>query len=254
MPAVITNGWLDWTTHIPGVPVKVYSEPNRGIGIACHSVVGRETAFQDGIPNRFLSTEGAINPATGRFEFSAAAAASCMFVLRESGELIQMYPVTASTWTSGGREGNTQFWAIEAEGGLYPNYGEQLTDAAADTFIRLVTEFEDHTGLPAIPDANVLQHRQIAALYGYAPTECASGRYDTAWARVASGERYGEMTKAEIEAIVNERLDATVGLTLLTLLEQMTGIKASTFSDNERVEAVLEALIDHEHVPGKVKR
>jgi hypothetical protein len=246
---MITNGWIDWTTHIPGVPDKVYSEPNRGIGIACHSVVGKETEFQDGVPNRFLSTE---KTADGRY--TASAAASSMFVLRESGELIQMYPVTASTWTSGGREGNTRFWAIEAEGGLYPNYGEQLTDAAADTFIRLVTEFEDHTGLPAIPDANVLQHRQIAALYGYAPTACASGRYDTAWARVASGERYGEMTKAEIEAIVNKRLDATVGLTLLTLLEQMTGIKASTFSDNERVEAVLDALIDHEHVPGKVKR
>jgi hypothetical protein len=82
---------------------------------------------------------------------------------------------------------------------LYPNYGEQLTDAAAESFIRLVTEFEDHTGLPAIPDANVLQHRQIAALYGYAPTACASGRYDTAWARVASGERYDDMTPEERE-------------------------------------------------------
>jgi hypothetical protein len=191
---VIVNGWIDWTTHIPGVPDKVYSEPNRGIGIACHSVVGKETEFQDGVPNRFLSTE---KTADGRY--TASAAASSMFVLRESGELIQMYPVTASTWTSGGREGNTQFWAIEAEGGLYPNYGEQLTDAAADTFIRLVTEFEDHTGLPAIPDANILQHRQIAALYGYASTACASGRYDTAWARVASGERYDDMTPEERE-------------------------------------------------------
>ena len=246
---VIVNGFLDWATRIDGVADKIYSEPNRGIGIACHSVVGRESEFQDGVPNRFLSTE---KTADGRY--TASAAASSMFVLRESGELIQMYPVTASTWTSGGREGNTSFWAIEAEGGLYPNYGEQLTEAATEAFIRLVTEFEDHTGIPGIPDANILQHRQIAALYGYAPTACASGRYDTAWARVASGERYGEMTKAEIEAIVNERIDATVGLTLLALLEQMTGIAASTFSDTERVEAVLDALIEHEHLPSKVKR
>ena len=201
---MIVDGWLHWATRIDGVPVKVYSQPNAGIGIACHSVVGRETEFQDGIPNRFLSTEGAINPATGRFEFSAAAAASCMFVLRESGELIQMHPVTASTWTSGGYEGNTRYWAVEAEGGLYPNYGEQLTDAAAESFIRLVTEFENHTGIPGVPNGNILQHRQIAAMYDYAPTACASGRYDTAWARVESGERYDSMTpeeRAKLDAV-----------------------------------------------------
>ena len=199
---MIVNGFLDWATRINGVPDKIYSEPNRGIGIACHSVVGRESEFQDGVPNRFLSTE---KTADGRY--TASAAASCMFVLRESGELIQMYPVTASTWTSGGREGNTSFWAIEAEGGLFPNYGEQLTLKAQKTFIRLVTEWEAYTGLSAKPGVNILQHSQIAQKYGYAPTACASGRYAEVWERIAGGERYDDMTPAEVEAIVRKVFD-----------------------------------------------
>lgn len=185
---MIVNGWLDWATRRDGIPDKIYSEPNAGLGIACHSVVGREREFEDGIPNRFLSTE---RGADGRYTWQAAA--SCMFVLRESGELIQMYPVTASTWTSGGHEGNTRFWAIEAEGGLYPNYGEQLTPEASDTFVRLVTEWEAYSGIAASPNVNILQHRQIAAMFGYAPTACASGRYDEAWARISAGERFGDM-------------------------------------------------------------
>ena len=266
---MIVDGWLDWATRIDGIPVKVYSTPNAGLGIACHSIVGREDEFQDGIPNRFLSTEGAINPATGRFEFSPAAAASCMFVLRESGELIQMYPVAASTWTSGGFEGNTRYWAIEAEGGLYPNYGEQLTPAAADTFIRLATEFEQHTGLPAVPNGNVLQHRQIAAMYDYAPTACASGRYDTAWARLAAGERFSEMTPAQ-----QEEHDALVAIfggrdRLLAAQEQgqdyLLGY-AIEQTDQDQLESAVAALQaagaggahgaipEHTHEPGKVRQ
>lgn len=184
---MIVNGWLDWATRIDGISDKVYSTPNSGIGIACHSVVGREDEFHDGIPDRFLSTAKLPN---GRY--TDYAAASCMFVLRESGQLIQMYPITASTWTSGGFEANTQYWAIEAEGGLFPDYGAQLTDAASLSFIRLVTEFEAHTGFVAIPNGNVLQHRQLAAIYNTDPTACASGRYDTVWSRISAGERYEE--------------------------------------------------------------
>jgi hypothetical protein len=199
---MIVNQWLDWAIHFPGPADKVYSQPNSGEGIACHSVVGAEKDYEDGIPNRFLSLE---RTADGRY--TPAAAASCMFILRRNGVLIQMYPVTASTWTSGGFEGNTKYWAIEAEGGLYPTYGEPLTLPAQETFIRLVTEWEAYTGLSAKPGVNILQHSQIAQKYNYAPTACASGRYAEVWERIASGERYDDMTPAEVEAIVRKVFD-----------------------------------------------
>ena len=191
---MITKGWLDWTIHIPGPPDKVYSERNTGGGIACHSIVGAESDFEDGRPNRFISMD---KTADGRYTPSAAA--SCMFILRRNGVMIQMYPVTASTWTSGGFEGNTGYWAIEAEGGLFPNYGEPLTLPAQEAFIRLVTEWEAYTGVSAQPGVNILQHSQIAQRFNYAATACASGRYAEAWERIASGERYDQMTPEERE-------------------------------------------------------
>lgn len=202
---MIVGGWLDWTVRIDGIADKVYTEPNRGLGIACHSVVGMESEGADGVPDRFLATN---RGADGRY--TDYAAASCMFVLRRNGTLIQMYPISASTWTSGGREGNTRFWAIEAEGGRYPDYGEKLTPVAEAAFIRLVTEWEAHTGIRAAPGANILQHKDIATAYGYAATACASDRYSAVWARIAAGERYGEMNDTDRARLARlERLLAT---------------------------------------------
>jgi hypothetical protein len=190
---VIINGWLDWAVRVDGHPAKVYSQPNSGEGIACHSIVG-DLPYHS-IPSRFLSDERETgNP--GRF--SAMAAASVMFILYRDGQLTQMYPVTASTWTSGGFDGNTRFWAVEAEGGGPGNYAEPLTPAAESTFLRLVQEWERHTGNHAEPGVNILEHRQIAAKYGYAPTACASGRYAGAWARITAPQQEEEpMTPEE---------------------------------------------------------
>lgn len=138
----IVNGWVDWATVIPGVPEKQYSQPNSGKWFACHSVVGKESPQADGVPDRFLSTEKGPD---GRY--TAYAAASCTFVLRLSGELIQMYPITASTWTSGGPEANTNAIAIEAEGGQFPNYSEPLTDEQVFILLCLWEEIQRHTGI-----------------------------------------------------------------------------------------------------------
>lgn len=154
----IVNGWVTWAQHIPGVADKIYSEPNKGEGIVLHSVVGAESESQDGIPNRFLSTE---KDSSGRY--TANAAASSMFVLRRSGLLIQMYPVTASTWTSGNRTANTRLWAIEMEGG-YPDYNEPLTDAAVATLMRLAEEWEAYTGKKLTrqgPNKTLWEHREV---------------------------------------------------------------------------------------------
>lgn len=178
---MINNGWVDWALRIDGVPDKIYTAPNTGEWITCHSIVGEESEFQDGIPNRFLLEEKLPD---GRY--TDRAAASCMFILRKNGTLIQMYPVWASTWTSGGREANTRSWAIEAEGGLNPTT-EKLTPAARQSFVRLVREWENYTGRKAVPNETLLQHKQVAQLFGYAPTACASDRYSEAWQEVLSG-------------------------------------------------------------------
>ena len=192
----IVNGWVEWAERRDGVKDKVYSLPNLGLGIAMHSIVGNLP--NHAIPMRFLSTDK-----TASGQYTASAAASVMFILYRDGHLIQMYPVTASTWTSGGKEGNTSFWAIEAEGGLNP-HNEPLTKAAEDTFIRLVTEWENYTKRRAIPGVTLLQHKEIAKKYGYAATACASDRYDGALLRIVAGERYKEegMSSQEFETVM----------------------------------------------------
>lgn len=200
----ITNeGWLDWAQRIDGIPDKVYSEPNSGEWITCHSVVGEESEFEDGIPNRFLSHDSYYDPDLGMYRYTRYAAASSMFVLRKSGLLIQMYPIMASTWTSGGREANTRSWAIEAEGGLKPNYREPLTPEAEKTFVRLVEEWEAYSGRKAVPGVTLLQHKDVAQRFGYAATACASDRYRYAWVRIANREEEEDMSKLDdLAAIV----------------------------------------------------
>ena len=182
-------GFITWAIRVDGIADKVYTQENSGNWITCHSIVGRESEFQDGIPNRFLSIAK-----NSDGTYTADAAASCMFILRENGELIQMHSIWSSTWTSGGREANCNSWAIEAEGGLFPNYGEKLTEAATLTFIRLVKEWETHTGKKAVPGITLKQHKDVAKEFGYLSTACASDRYSEAWARLEIEE---EMTPTE---------------------------------------------------------
>ena len=196
---MIIAGWISWAVRIDGVPDKIYSQANTGEWITCHSIVGQETEFQDGIPNRFLDTS---KDESGNY--TPYAAASCMFILRTNGTLIQMYPVTASTWTSGGREANTRSWAVEAEGGLSPNYGEPLTPMQEQTFIRLVREWEQYTGFPAIPGITLRQHKDVAIEFNYPRTACASDRYNNAWLAIEQGDT---MTEDQVRAIVREEFD-----------------------------------------------
>lgn len=201
---MIVNGWIDWAERRDGIPDKVYSAPCQGLWLTCHSVVGQESEFQDGIPDRFLSTA---RGSDGRYLLSAAA--SVKFIGRKNGLLIQMYPMAAATWTSGGPEANIGSDAIEEEGGGYhadgtPNFSEPLTPAQEDTFIRLYTELEAYHGWdPARPQDYLKQHKDVARQFGYDATSCASDRYANAWARIFAGERYGDDLSAEDK----ERID-----------------------------------------------
>lgn len=167
----IVDGWIDWAdTSIKGRPEKVYSAPNRGEGVILHSVVGDLPGH--GVPDRFLSMD---RDANGRF--TPYAAASVMFILYRDGWLRQMYPVTASTWTSGGPEANTRYWAVELEGGGPGNYSEPITLEAARTLTQLVLEWQNYSGYTA-SEARIFGHSDAARRWNYAPTACPSGRYD----------------------------------------------------------------------------
>lgn len=180
---MIVEGFVSWASRRDGVPDKVYAERNRGLGLIGHSIVGRERRDQDGIPDRFLSTE---KDAEG--SYTANAAASCMFVLRLSGELIQMYPVWSSTWTSGGRVANTSYWAIEAEGGDDP-FDEPLNEAQVLTLLRLCDEYEAYTGRTVERGSTFREHGEIARELGYAATACPSNRYRTFYAALEAREK-----------------------------------------------------------------
>lgn len=243
------QGWLDWADRsVLGHPAKVYTQPNSGEWITCHSVVGDLPGHA--IPDRFLSGER--NPDGS---FTDYAAASVMFILYRDGHLRQMYPVTASTWTSGGREANTRSWAIEAEGGgpggaalamplppllltaadlVIPTlFTEPLTPTASATFVRLVREWEEYNGRAVEPN-DLRQHKDVAAEFGYSPTACASDRYAGAWALALDiGEEDDMALQEQVNTLVLktarlERIVAGNGLTT-----GLTGEDAMAFLDDD---------------------
>jgi len=179
----IVNNWITWAERVDGHPAKIYTQPNSGKWITVHSIVGNLPNHT--IPPRFLS-----NNRKSDGTFTDDAAASVMFILYRDGHLIQMYPITASTWTSSTREANTNSWAIEAEGG-YPNNKEKLTAAASKTFVKLVREWEAWSGQKAISGVTLKQHKD------FVQTECASDRYSDAWA--ATQEKEDEMTPEQFQ-------------------------------------------------------
>jgi len=253
---VIKDGWVDWAERVDGVPDKIYSAPCKGLWLTCHSIVGEESEFQDGIPNRFLSTEKWFNPATNRIEYTPAAAASCKFILRKNGHLIQMYPLVAATWTSGGPEANVGSDAIEAEGGGPAWTTEPLTKAAEDTFIRLYTELEAARGWdPKRPLDYLRQHKDVARAFDYAPTACASDRYSNAWNRLAAGERYGEnalkLTELQTENLLLRVFAGSEFATTETRQQRLERAlreldKAETTqSVNDKTESMVLGLRDH---------
>jgi len=166
---ITSDGWLVEATVRRGIPDKVYSEPNKGVGLALHSIEGSVA----GAYSRFLSEEKDVS---GRY--TAYAAASTMFINPKEGRLIQMYPVTASTWTSGSRSANTSLWAIESEG----KAGEPLNANQVKNMMTLTEVWERHV-YPRIRKAsrdgglgakNIWEHNEVSD----SPTACPSGRYE----------------------------------------------------------------------------
>lgn len=188
----IRQGWVDWAVRVPGVPDKVYSQSNSGLGLVGHSIVGNRAAAEA----RFFSED---RDAQGRY--TAYAAASVMFEQLKDGTLIQMYPVWSSTWTSGGREANTSLWAIELEGGPPGNVSEPMTDEQVNSLLHLAHEWEQFTGLKCVrggPEQKFWEHGEVAAKYGYGATSCPSGRYARFYAALGGND----VTREEYENLV----------------------------------------------------
>lgn len=202
---MIADGWIDWAIAAPGIPDKVYSEPNKGLGLVGHSIVG---SYQAAL-SRFMSTA---RDAQGRYTPNAAA--SVMFVLCKNGDLIQMYDIWSSTWTSGGYEANTSYWAIEAEGGPPSNPTEPFTEAQQATLLRLFDEYRAYTGRAVERGTTFREHGELAAELGYASTACPSHRYD--WFT----KQEDDMTPAEAEAIARRVFDEATPTYFVDLMKK----------------------------------
>jgi hypothetical protein len=186
----IVDGWFDWAERREGLADKVYSQPNAGLGLALHSMEGSVRGGE----TRFLSTERGQD---GRY--TEYAAASVMFANPRAGPLIQYYPVTASTWTSGNRTANTTLWAVESEGFAT----ELLNDHQVSTMLRLAAEFTTHTGRPAtrnLATRTIWEHREVWNWdpHNAGPTACPSGRYQPFYEALEA-----EMTSEDRELLFN---------------------------------------------------
>lgn len=191
----VSGPMVEW---VPGPAEKTYTARNTLEMFACHSVVGEERDFQDGIPNRFLSME---KDASGRFTPNAAA--SCQTVLRKFdthftgyATLIQMYVPTQSTWTSGSGEANTRALSMELEGGGYlpggvPNFREPMNQLQLRTFLlyavlteRWIAKRTNNPDFIWVPGRNMLPHHELVRRFGGGATACESGRYLEGWHRL----------------------------------------------------------------------
>lgn len=186
--SISKDGWLVGAVVRHGIPDKVYSEPNKGLGFALHSIEGTI----EGAIDRFLRTDKTVD---GRY--TVYAAASCMFINPKKGILIQMHPITASTWTSGSRSANTTLWAVESEGRV----GEPLNANQVANMMYLVSEWEAHTGKRAVRDVEpfsmtktIWEHNEVSD----SPTACPSGRYAPFYAALTNREE-DELTPEQAE-------------------------------------------------------
>lgn len=203
------DGFLDWAERKDGIANKVYSQPNKGDGIACHSQEG----YRNSIESRFFATDR--NPDGS---YTSYAAASTMFYNPLTGPLVQYYPVTASTWTSGNWIANTTLWAVESEGLA----GTPLNANQVANMVRLGHEWEARTGKRLVRRETLWQHNEVWnwATPNAGPTACPSNRYAPFFEAWAAKE--DEMTEDQIKALIDKAIAA-----------QFPALLAAAFAPND---------------------
>lgn len=223
----VVDGWVREFTTYPGPKDKVYSKKNTGQYIINHSIVGSVQAAL----SRFTSTQ---RDSSGNY--TPYAAASVMFINPYVGVPIQMYPITASTWTSGGPEANTSMWAVENEGGGVGNYSEPLNpNQVANLF--LIKQLWEQVTKKVATRATFREHNEVAAEYGYSPTACPSNRIQPFYDAL---EQEQDMTPEEVKAIVDQAIaDALYNSKLIDsgqvpeLVAQIIGSRNSSYTSAE---------------------
>lgn len=203
---MIVDGWVDWAQQVPGMRQdKRYPQPNIGAGIVWHSQEGGGLTSMVNI-------------------HQSDAPPSFMFWLSLLGHLYQFSPVTASVWCSGSLQANTLYWPVEAEGtSVMP-----LNDDQIGTALRLVGEWERHTGNEATRPGTMLEHREVATRWApnAGPTACPSERYAPLWAAMEDA-----MTPEQLARL--ERLERLAGGFGVDTLDgqRLTGVPALAYLD-----------------------
>lgn len=181
----IVNGWIEGLTRRLGPPNKVNPGKNDSLGIVCHSMEG--------------GLEGSLNEM-----FKPERQASWMFSNPKFGGLIQHYPVTSRTWTSGNSKANNTLWAVESEG----KAGEPLNANQVANMLLLAREFEAYTGKRIDRADNLWEHNEVWdwATPNAGPTACPSDRYEPFYNALLAIEEEQGMTEEQIRAIVRDEL------------------------------------------------
>ena len=223
----IVNGWVDWAVRISGPAWKVYAEPNTGDGIVCHSAEGTRA-----------STEASLlNPDRD---------ASWMFFVAYDGTLIQYYPVTASTWTSGNKKANTSTWNTELEGFA----GQAANELQTLCLLHLYDEWmllkdKQLTRAGTVLDTKTLwEHKEVWdwGTPNAGPTACPSNRYDAVYPRIRDLDEVKAAYETPPETPQFEAELAELGNKVSTLGEEIEALSASLQSVTATLDAA--AILD----------
>lgn len=224
------DGWFDWATRKPGIADKTHGVTNAVNVYIPHSAVG----YWPGFESRMWSTEK-----TGDGRYTDYAAASVHGWIPYSGEpkdVIQLYSVFDSCWSSGKYAINSRAVAFENEGGAPGRESEALTDFQLTINALIIADLitakifpenprrpvdawqvvhdtdntikatPDHP-IPTHPDmdAQLYEHRECVR-FGSLPTACPSWRinWDEIMRRVGVAETGGVATplpgRVDVEA------------------------------------------------------
>ncbi len=236
---VDSSGWVQQFPSHPGPKDKVYSKRNTGEFIVNHSIVGSV----DAALGRFMSDQ---RDASGNY--TSYAAASVMFINPKVGMPIQMYPIWASTWTSGGPEANCSMWAVENEGGAQPNYSEPLNSNQVENLL-LIKQVWEQTKKKTASRATFREHSEVAQQYGYSPTACPSGRIQPFYDALQEDEMTPEEVQAIVDQTINQKLASSQLINsaqLPELVAQILGVHDDSYSDQSINDEIREAVFPPE--------
>lgn len=238
------DGWLEWSTRRYGPPTKLYAVRNASTGIALHSMEGSYAGSMAVLDN-------------------PARAASWMFSLRLTGELVQHYSVLDSPWASGNAAANCALWSLELEG----TAAMPINTAQIATALRLFEAFGAYTGRPARRPGNIYEHREVWnwSTPNAGATACPSERYAPLYQAMGGNDEMALIDEViaalgGIDEIRrwNGTTSAPTGNSLLIgyALEQrrLRELEAVVHSHVTNHAGAVSAVPEHTHEPGAVTR